>query len=194
MTATNNQHGNVDGSVSVDIDSVLARSECLYNRAQVETAIDDMANHITRDLQQLNPIVLCVMNGGLVATSELVLRLPFALQLDYLHCSRYRNTHTGSDELQWIARPQLSLAGRHLLIVDDILDEGLTLQAIIDYCRAQQAASVAVAVLVEKQHTRRLATVKADYCGLLVPDRYVFGFGMDSENYWRNLPGIYAFK
>lgn len=184
----------VEVKAAKTLQTVLAQSERLYDKAEIAQAIDVMAEGVTQRLKDLNPIVLCVMNGGLVLTSELVLRLPFALQLDYLHCSRYQNTHHGSTELEWLAEPRMDLGGRHILVVDDILDEGLTLQAVLDYCQTRKVASVSSAVLVEKQHQRRLSTFKADFCGLTVPDRYVFGFGMDSEGYWRNLPGIYAYK
>lgn len=172
---------------------VLREAECLHSAAAVEAALDRMAAAITRDFRDRNPLVLTVLTGGIVVTGHLLTRLDFPLQLDYLHATRYQGgTHGG--ELAWIAHPRFPLAGRHLLIVDDILDEGLTLQAVVAHCRASGAASVATAVLVRKRHDRRPPGVEADYVGLEVEDRYVFGFGMDYHDYHRNLPAIYAVR
>jgi len=168
----------------------LAAAQCCYNKAEVENAIDRMAKEITEQLGQLEPLLLCVMNGGLIITGDLLLRLDFALDYDYIHATRYAGKTRGS-ELNWISKPHKSIAGRHVLIIDDILDEGITLQELIAYCKAENVASVHTAVLVNKLHNRKtLAT--ADFIGLDVEDRYVFGYGMDYKGYLRNVPGIYA--
>jgi len=121
-------------------------------------------------------------------------RLQFPLEVDYIHATRYRETTSG-DELEWRARPQKDFRGRVLIVIDDILDEGVTLAAILKYFRAEGAADVLSAVLVDKTHTRKFEqSVPADYCGLAVEDRYVFGCGMDYKGYWRNLPAIYAVR
>lgn len=171
----------------------LSHCDELCSRADIAKAIDVVAASISRDLSDKNPVVLCVMNGGLIFCGQLLVKLGFPLQLDYLHATRYQETERGAD-VQWLARPQVSLKGRALLIVDDILDEGITLKAVIDYCLEQGAASVAVAVLVEKEHRRNVVGVKADYVGLTVPDRYIFGMGMDYKGLWRNTDAIYALK
>lgn len=169
---------------------VLATADCCYTRAQVDEALDEMALAITATLQDNNPLVLCVLNGGLIATGTLLLRLPFPLNCDYVHATRYRDkTHGG--ELNWIAKSSYPLKDRHVLIVDDIFDEGLTLKALIKYCREEGAASVRSAVLVNKLHDRK-TDLQADFVGLDVEDRYVFGYGMDYKGYLRNAPGIYA--
>jgi hypoxanthine phosphoribosyltransferase len=169
---------------------VLANADCCYTKAQVETALDEMAEAITATLQDSNPLVLCVLNGGLIVTSELLLRLPFPLHCDYIHATRYRGETRGG-ELNWIAKSSHPLKGRHVLIIDDILDEGLTLEALLKHCREEGAASVRSAVLVNKLHDRK-ADLQADFVGLDVEDRYVFGYGMDYKGYLRNAPGIYA--
>lgn len=112
------------------------------------------------------------------------------LRVDYLHATRYRGETSGAD-LQWRVEPVINLAGHDVLIIDDILDEGYTLDAIIDFCRLRQAASVSAAVLVRKQHQRGVKP-SVSYIGLDVPDRYVFGAGMDYKGYWRNAEGIFA--
>lgn len=170
---------------------VLAEADCLFTESQVEQALDSMATRIAERLGNTNPIVMCVMNGGLVPTGKLVTRLSFPVQMDYLHATRYRNTTSGGD-LTWLARPHMDIRGRTVLVVDDILDEGVTLAAIMDYCREQGAAGVYSAVLVEKQHERKHGLKEADFVGLAVEDRYVFGYGMDFKGYLRNAAGIYA--
>lgn len=170
---------------------VRAAADQLCSQQEIEAALDRMAAGIEQAIGDANPLLLCVMTGGLVPASELFTRLDFPLQLDYLHATRYQGTRGGS-ELKWITRPSQSLQGRTVLVVDDILDEGLTLAAILAYCREQGAAAVYSAVLVEKLHQRKAGDLSADFVGVQVEDRYVFGYGMDYHGYWRNLRGIYA--
>lgn len=173
-----------------EIEQIRAKAECLYTRAQVDAAVRDMAAAITLRLGQRDPLILCVMVGGLVPTAWLLPQLDFPLQLDYVHVTRYQgNTHGGA--LDWIKAPEL-LTGRHVLIVDDILDRGYTLEAIIMACRQAGAAEVLSAVLVDKQIKRHDSLQQADFTGVTVPNRYVFGCGMDYKGYLRNAPGIYA--
>jgi hypoxanthine phosphoribosyltransferase len=173
---------------------LMDTADCLIGQDEVERALDRMADAITRDLGDRLPVFYCVMNGGLITTGHLLTRLGFPLEVDYLHATRYRRGLRGG-ELFWRVSPEVPMADRHVVIVDDILDEGATLAAILDYCRQAGAASVATAVLVDKQHRRKAVPgLKADYCSLEVVDRYVFGFGMDIKGYWRNAPGIFAPK
>lgn len=174
-----------------DIRAVSARAHCLYPEAEVEAALDRMAQSITAELADANPILLCVMNGAVVVTGRLATRLDFPLQIDYLHATRYRDTTRGG-ELEWQHYPSASLADRTVLIVDDILDEGVTLARIVDYCRDQGCRRVAVAVLVNKLHTRKHGKIKADFVGLDTDDFYLYGYGMDYKGYLRNAAGIYA--
>lgn len=169
---------------------VKQSADCIHDAAAVEAAFDRMAEAITRDLGDRTPLVISVMNGGLLPAGLLLPRLHFPLKVDYLHATRYREETVGSD-LMWQRAPSEPLEGRHVLIVDDILDEGHTLAAIIAYCRAQNPASLSSAVLAQKEHDRGVRP-PLEYVGLQVPDRYVFGCGMDYKGYWRNLMGIYA--
>ena len=173
---------------------VMDEADCLHTRQAVEQALDAMADAITQRLAAHNPLILCVMNGGLVITGQLLPRLNFPLQADYAHVSRYREQTTGG-ELEWKVHPQAELAGRTVLILDDILDEGTTLQAIAEACRAEGAGEVLTAVLIEKHHDRKAEPhFAADFVGLDAEDRYLFGYGMDYKGYWRNAPGIYAVR
>lgn len=169
---------------------VLQSADCIHDADAISGALDRMASEITRDLGDKAPLVIAVMNGGLLPAAMLLQRLDFPLRQDYLHACRYCGETTGSD-LVWQSTPGESLEGRHVLIIDDILDEGYTLEAIIRYCAAQNPASLRTAVLAQKDHDRGVRP-PLDYVGVHVPDRYVFGCGMDYKTYWRNLDAIYA--
>ncbi|WP_457673664.1 hypoxanthine-guanine phosphoribosyltransferase [Thiolapillus sp.] len=173
-----------------EITRVRARAREIRSRQEVEAALDRMADEITRRAGERNPLVLAVMNGGLIPLGLLLPRLDFPLRVDYLHATRYRERTFGTD-LQWKKTPECSLEGETVIIVDDILDEGHTLEAIAAYCREQGAAEVISVVLVHKLHERGNG-FQADIVGLTTPDRYLFGYGMDYKGYWRNAPGIFA--
>ena len=176
------------------IRQVMTEADCLYTEAQIEAAIDKMAVAINSELAERNPVVFCVMNGGLIFTGKLLPRLNFPLELSYLHATRYRNETSGGD-LFWKAKPEVSFIDRDVLIIDDILDAGHTLGAIIDFCRQAGASNAYTAVLLDKDHQRKARPdLKADFIGLPCIDRFIFGYGMDYKGYWRNAPGIYAVK
>jgi len=168
------------------------QADCLISEQQIQQALDNMAREITGQLADSNPLALCVMNGGLITAGQLLPRCLFPLQIDYIHATRYANTTTGG-ELKWFAEPKSPLEGRTVLIIDDIHDVGATLKAIVDHCKAQGAKAVYSAVLVNKRHDRKVA-MQADFVGVEVEDRYIFGCGMDYQGYLRNLPAIYAIK
>lgn len=164
----------------------------LHSPAAVEAAIDKLAAQISAQYEHKNPLLITVLNGGVVLSGRLLCKLNFPLEIDYLHATRYRGETQGS-QLQWIAAPSTPLAGRHVIILDDILDVGSTLVAIVKACQDQNVASVATAVLVDKQHDYKAQPgLKADFTGLYTEDAYLFGCGMDYRSYWRNAPGIYA--
>lgn len=181
-------------NVSHRMQEIFDQADCLFSNDQVVAAIDDLAKDINAELANKNPLILIVMNGGLVFGGQLLSRLSFPLQVDYLHASRYGDNIQG-DSLNWRVKPSVDLKNRCVLIVDDILDEGKTLLEIMTYCKDQGAINVMTAVLTDKVHNRKaVQNLKADFCGLKLEDRFVFGFGMDYQGYWRNAPGIYAVK
>lgn len=174
------------------IDSILKNAECLYSFDEVNLALDRMAGEITNTLKDTNPLILCVMTGALITTGHLATRLHFPLEMDYIHATRYRGTNRGGD-LHWLVEPRNSLEGRTVLIVDDIMDGGLTLAAIIDYCKQANAKAIYSAVMVSKKREREPGVnFEPDFVGLETEDKYLFGFGLDYEEYLRNIPGIYA--
>ena len=170
---------------------VRERADKLYGRDEVEAAMDRMAGEIDAAFGDEVVLYLPILHGGLIPAGMLAPRLNVDIEQDYVHATRYRGDTTGR-ELIWRAQPLAPLADRCVLVVDDILDEGLTLKAILQWCRDQGARRVASAVLVEKQHDRRVPGLEADFVGLKVPDRYVFGCGLDYRERFRNVPGIYA--
>lgn len=174
------------------VEQIYREADCLHTAEQVEAAIAHMGEAISARLQGSNPLLLCVLTGAIIPMGKLLTHLDFPLQIDYVHATRYRGATSGG-EIAWLARPRTPLQGRVVLVVDDILDEGTTLQAILDDCRGQGADTVYSAVLVEKEHDRKNG-LQADFVGLKVPDRYVFGYGMDYKDYLRNAPGIFAVK
>jgi hypoxanthine phosphoribosyltransferase len=150
-----------------------------------------MAAQIHQQLSDKNPIILCVMIGGMVPMANLLLRLDFPLEVDYVHATRYRGEITGG-ALHWKVKPSVDLQGRAVLVVDDILDGGVTLAAILEEVKAMGASQVYSAVLVDKHHKRVENGLKhADFVGLEIDDHYIFGYGMDYNEYLRNAPGIY---
>ena len=172
---------------------VFARADLLYTTEEVNSALDKMAEAINGKLFDENPLILCPMIGGIVITGQLLTRLTFPLEVDYIHATRYRRETTGKD-LEWIRKPQSNIVGRTVLILDDILDIGITLEQIMQACEQGGARRIYTAVLVEKQINKSRTLEHADFTGLTVPDRYVFGFGMDYRGCLRNCNGIYAVK
>ncbi|HEY9111802.1 MAG TPA: hypoxanthine-guanine phosphoribosyltransferase [Rhodanobacteraceae bacterium] len=171
--------------------AALPRAERIHDRTALEAAIARMGADIGRTLDGERAVFLTVMNGGLFFAAPLALAIGCDLEFDYVHATRYGDTTVGR-EVRWLHRPQAKLAGRTVILVDDILDEGYTIEALRDHCLAEGARRVLVAVLCEKRHDRRVPGLAADFVGVEVPDRYVFGYGLDYYGQGRNLPAIYA--
>lgn len=171
---------------------VLREADLVCSEQEVGRAVERVAAEVTVMLADANPLVLSVMGGAVVFTGRLLPLLYFPLELDYLHVTRYDGRTRGS-EVKWKAGPRTDIRGRTLLVVDDILDEGDTLAAVRERLLADGAAAFFSAVFADKD-IGRAKPIRADFVGVRVPDRYVFGFGMDINEYWRNLPAIYALK
>ncbi|WP_430462801.1 hypoxanthine-guanine phosphoribosyltransferase [Thalassolituus sp. LLYu03] len=177
-----------------ELKQVMAEADLLKTEADVEAALDKLAQEITARISESLPVVYGIMNGGLVMAGRLLTKLNFPLEQGYMHATRYRGETTGSTDLQWQAPPSVPMAGRTVLILDDIFDEGNTLAEVVKACHAQGAKEVLTAVLVNKVHDRKNTELKIDFIGMDVEDRYVFGCGMDYRGFWRNAAGIYAVK
>jgi len=181
------------------LEYALSHSDVLFERGDIDAAIARMAAAVAEDYAGERPLFLTVMNGGMPFASLLALevgRQPSPrgladLEFDYVHATRYRGDTQGAG-LHWLRRPEVALSGRRVLLVDDILDEGHTLAAIREWCRAGGALDVRIAAMTVKQHDRCVEGLVADYVAFEVPDRYVFGFGMDYHERGRHLPAIHA--
>lgn len=182
-----------EAALRAEAERVLREAELIHDEPAVQAALERLAAAIRADLGGCEVLALCVMTGGLMMAAEVLRRLGWPVLLDYIHATRYRG-RTRGEALHWLREPARCLRGRRVLLLDDILDEGHTLRALVEWCRARGAAEVRSAVLVQKRLEGREPAIQADYVGLEVPDRYVFGFGMDYKERLRNLPAIYALR
>jgi len=171
---------------------ILDSADLIHSAAAVDAAIARVAAEIAAKLKDQYPLVLSVMGGAVVFTGRILPLLDFPLDFDYIHASRY-GAATSGGAIDWKVEPKGNVAGRVVLVLDDILDIGDTMLAIRQRVLALGAQAFYCAVLSDKKKGRA-KPVYADFVGLSLPDRYVFGCGMDAHGVWRNLPAIYALK
>jgi hypoxanthine phosphoribosyltransferase len=171
---------------------LLAQAEVVCTAESVRAEVERLAREITLLLENEFPVVLSVMGGAAVFTGQLLPQLAFPLEFGAIEVTRYNNDIQGR-EITWRLPPRDNVRDRVVLVVDDILDEGITLAAIHKKLTEMGARKVYSAVFADKD-IGRAKPVKADFVGVTVPNRYVFGFGMDAYGLWRNLPAIYALK
>lgn len=172
-----------------DPQQYLQKAELIHTADTVNDAIKTLADKLNRDYAQETPVVICVMGGGVYFTGQLLPKLNFLLTFDYVQASRYHGTQ--GQQVNWAVKPKNNIKDKSILILDDILDEGVTLDEIVRECHKLGAKQIKIAVLVEKD-LGKIKPIQADYVGLIVPNRYVFGCGMDVYGWWRNLAAIYA--
>ena len=178
-------------SLDHKINTVMDRATCLIDESSLNQILDQLAEQMGASLKDKHPLLLCVMRGGMMVTSELTKRLPFKMQVDYLHATRYQGQMQGA-QLEWKHKPGISLKDRVVVLVDDILDGGVTLAEIKAFCEAQGAKQVQTAVLLDKKAMRHPKGLKvADFVGIEIENHFVFGFGLDYYEHYRNLPAIY---
>lgn len=174
--------------------ALLANSELVASEADVQAAIEKIAAQLNRRFDnsedQSFPLVLTVMGGAVVFAGQLLPRLTFPLELDYIHVTRYGRNDKGGT-VEWKTEPTSNVLGRTVIVLDDILDEGQTLAHIKSRLLAMGAAEVLLAIFADKD-LGKPKPVKPDYLGLTLPNRFVVGFGMDAYGYWRNLPAVWA--
>jgi hypoxanthine phosphoribosyltransferase len=174
------------------IRQVQARATLLVSKETIDTTFTRLAHEVTEVLEHKNPIIITLMTGGLFTTSELCLKLKFPLQMDYIHATRYEGKLSGA-ALQWRKEPSLDLHERNILLIDDILDGGITLKRAQEYCLEKGAHKAYTLALLDKVAARLPEGLgKADFTGLEIPNEYVFGYGLDYYHYLRNVAGIYA--
>ncbi len=173
-----------------EIKQIQQTATTIFTRQQIECAVSDIAHQINQHFSNEPILAICVLNGGLIFSGQLLPQLTMPLQQDYIHASRYNN-QTEGDQLHWKAFPQSDLENQNILLIDDLIDQGHTLEAINQHCLAQGANSVSTAVLLEKENCRE-TTFQADFIGLTAPALYLFGCGMDYKGYLRNCSDILA--
>jgi hypoxanthine phosphoribosyltransferase len=172
---------------------MLEKTNCLYTFVEIQQALDKIALEINQRFDGQSVLVISILKGGLVVTGHLITRLNFSITLDVVQATRYRSGTLGYD-LEWKKYPETDLEDKTVLLIDDIFDEGVTLELVKDYCLQHGAKKVVSVVLLDKLHDRKPNNFTPDYVALTVPDVYVFGFGLDYGEGFRNAPGIYSFK
>jgi len=174
--------------------ALLAQATEVFDAAAVQAALARMAGQINARFEQEGapafPLVLGVMGGAVVFAGQLLTRLSFPLEFDYIHVTRYGAKDHGG-HIEWKVEPRADVRGRTVIVLDDILDEGETLAHVKERLLAMGATEVLLAVFADKA-IGKSKPARPDYVGLVVPNKFLVGYGMDAYGYWRNLPGIWA--
>ena len=168
---------------------MMVNMEVLFTQKEIESAVVRLAADITRDYKGKKPLVMGILKGSFIFLADLVRRLDFPVELDFVTLSSYKEKTTSSGEISMDRRFTTDLKGRHVLVVEDIVDTGLTLHFLLDHLREEQAASVRLCALLDKPSKRQMP-VQIDYLGFTVPDRFIVGYGLDCAQKYRNLPDI----
>jgi hypoxanthine phosphoribosyltransferase len=172
--------------------AILDTADEICSAQMVNAAVVRMADEINARLAGTFPLVLAIMGGAVVFSGHLLPRLRFPLEFDYIHVSRYGDKTRGS-QISWKVEPRENVEGRTVLVLDDILDEGATLAEVKRRILGLGAMAFYSAVFSNKDIGRD-KPITPDFVGLTLPNRFVFGFGMDVSGAWRNLPAVYAVR
>ena len=172
------------------IQTLISKSSVLYSEIEIKNAIQNIADQINQTIKADNLYILCVMNGALIFSGQLLPRLEKNIQYSVIHVTRYQKELTGT-LIHWLIKPPKDIMGKTILILDDILDEGITLNEIAAICRTMKAKEIYTAVLFDKE-IKKKKSYSANFIGLKVPDRFVFGYGLDCRGLGRNLSQLYA--
>ncbi|MEM7082749.1 MAG: hypoxanthine-guanine phosphoribosyltransferase [Pseudomonadota bacterium] len=180
----------LSGLSGVDFSTVVAQSDVLYDAAHIEQTYQRLAADIDQRLGGRQPVVVPVLMGGMIPTAGILRHLRTVHALDAVQTSRYGHETTGG-ALAWKIPPSDRLAGQTVVVIDDIFDQGKTLEAIIEALTGL-AADVMTVVLARKRHDRVVTACRPDFVGVEVPDRFVFGCGLDYHGGLRHLPDLHA--
>ncbi|CAM8358683.1 Hpt Hypoxanthine-guanine phosphoribosyltransferase [Candidatus Methylopumilus universalis] len=172
------------------IQALIRKSSVIYSEIEIKTVIKNIADQVNQTIKTDDLYVLCVMNGALIFTGQLLPRLEKNIQYSYIHATRYAASLTGGP-IHWLVKPPIDIEGKTVLILDDILDEGITLREIAATCLAMKAKAIYTAVLFDKEIAKEKSYFP-NFIGLKVPNRFVFGYGLDCKGLGRNLPHLYA--
>ena len=172
------------------IQALIRKSSVIYSEIEIKIVIKNIADQVNQTIKTEDLYVLCVMNGALIFAGQLLPRLEKNIQYSYIHATRYAASLTGGP-IHWLVKPPIDIEGKTVLILDDILDEGITLREIAATCLAMKAKAIYTAVLFDKEITKEKSYFP-NFIGLKVPNRFVFGYGLDCKGLGRNLPHLYA--
>ncbi len=161
----------------------------LFDRKEIETAVRRLASEISQDYRHKNPLLLGILRGSFVFLADLIRHLDFPLEVDFIGLSSYGSSTQTSGKIKVVKQLETPVRDRHVLVVEDIVDTGLTTAFLLDYLQKQKTASVKVCALTSKP-SRREVTVNIDYLGFTVPNKFLVGYGLDANQKFRNLPDI----
>ncbi|HWO76034.1 MAG TPA: hypoxanthine phosphoribosyltransferase [Bacillus sp. (in: firmicutes)] len=165
----------------------------LISEQEIHEKIAELANQLTKDYQDRFPLVIGVLKGAMLFMGDLVKRIDTHLEMDFMDVSSYGNSTVSSGEVKILKDLDTSVEGREILIIEDIIDSGLTLSYLVELFRYRKAKSIKIVTLLDKP-TGRKADIQADYVGFIVPDEFVVGYGLDYAEKYRNLPYIGVLK
>ena len=166
-----------------------AKPRVLIPGAEIEATVKRLAAEITRDYRDKNPVLLGILKGSFVFLADLVRKLDFPLQVEFIRLSSYGSGQQSSGSVKVVQGLRLNIKDRHVLVVEDIVDTGVTLAFLTEYLKKKKPASVRLCALSDKPSRRRVP-VQIDYQGLTVPDKFLVGYGLDCDEKYRNLPNI----
>ena len=179
-------------STNTELERIINTSTCLITESEIDKRISKLAYELSDKLNGEDPVFLCTLVGALIFTGKLTSRIKIPIQIDYAHASRYGESSSGN-EVTWHATPKISLKNRTVVILDDVLDGGITMRAIYKYCLENDAKKVLSVVMIDKPSGRSPGGLqKPDFTCFTIGDYWLVGTGLDYKGYLRNLPGIYA--
>jgi hypoxanthine phosphoribosyltransferase len=165
----------------------------LVRRDEIAKATDRLASQIKRDYQGKRPLLIGVLKGSFVFMADLIRQLDLPLELDFIRLSSYGAARESSGRVRVVQGVKTPIKGRDVLVIEDIVDTGITTSFLLDYLRKRKPASLKLCALTDKPSRRRVP-VSIDYLGLSLPNKFVVGYGLDCDERFRNLPDIYAIE
>jgi len=166
-----------------------AKFHVLYTREEISAAVEKIAAEIEKDYLGKNPILIGVLKGSFVFLADLVRHLGLPLEIDFIGLSSYGSGTESSGKIRLERRLRTQVKGRDVLVVEDIVDTGLTTSFLLEYLQRKKPASLKLCALTDKP-SRRVTSVNIDYLGFTVPDKFLVGYGLDMNQKFRNLPHI----
>ena len=165
----------------------------LISREEIKNTVAKLANEIEEDYRGKHPLLICVLKGSFVFMADLIRQLDLPVEIDFIKLCSYGVGMKSSGEVKVVQRPKTPVKGRDVLVIEDIVDTGLTLSFLLNYLRREKPASLKVCVLTDKPSCRK-SPVSIEYLGFTLPNKFVVGYGLDFDQKFRNLPDICIFE